>query len=105
MPSALKAYVDHIVRADKTFSYDPETGFGPMANAKCAYLAISYGAAGYVDGPMSGMDFLKPYLESVLNFVGIEQVSTVYIEGAAFDPAAAEATRAAVPNRIKELLG
>ncbi|MEM8570190.1 MAG: NAD(P)H-dependent oxidoreductase [Pseudomonadota bacterium] len=104
-PSVLKAYVDNLVRAGKTFSYDPTAGFSGLAQPKCAYLAIAYGASGYVGGAMASMDFLKPYLESVLTFIGIPKIETVYVEGTAFDPAAAEKSRAEADANIAKALG
>lgn len=105
VPSTLKAYIDHIIRAGYTFSYHPQEGFSGLVKTKHAYLALSYGAAGYIDGQMAQIDFLKPYLEAVLTFIGIPHIETVYIEGAAFAPEAAEQTKALVPERIHSILG
>ena len=103
-PSSLKAYVDHIVRAGHTFSYDPDTGFDGLVKTKRAYLALAYGAAGYVGGPMASLDFLAPYLESVLRFIGVPRIEMVYVEGTAFDPAAAQRSMAAAAARIGEVV-
>lgn len=79
MPSALKAWIDHIVRAGKTFSYATGKPEGLLHNKK-VYLAIaSHGV--YTDGPTKGWDFAEPYLRFILGFLGITDITTFRIEG------------------------
>jgi FMN-dependent NADH-azoreductase len=79
LPSALKAWIDHIVRAGKTFSYGSGQPEGLLQNKK-AYLAISSGGV-YSDGPMKPFDFAEPYLRFILGFIGISDISTYRVEG------------------------
>jgi len=79
IPSALKAWLDHLVRAGKTFSYQPGRPEGLVKNKK-VYLAIASGGV-YSDGPMKSYDFAEPYLRSVLGFIGITDVTTFRVEG------------------------
>ncbi len=79
MPSALKAWIDHIVRAGKTFSYQTGKPEGLLLNKK-VYLAIASNGV-YTEGPMKGRDFAVPYLEFILGFIGMKDITTFRIEG------------------------
>ena len=79
-PSALKAWIDQVVRIGHTFSYDGES-FGGLVPASHAYLALSYGSTGYeAGGPMRGMNFLEPYLKSLFEFLGVETVQAFNVQ-------------------------
>jgi len=79
IPSALKAWLDHLVRAGKTFSYQTGRPEG-LVTGKKVYLAIASGGV-YSDGPMKSYDFAEPYLRAVLGFIGITDVTTFRVEG------------------------
>lgn len=72
IPAALKAWVDLIARARKTFRYT-ETGPVGMLTGKKAYIALASG--GTEIG--SEIDFASGYLRQILSFVGIEDVTFV----------------------------
>jgi FMN-dependent NADH-azoreductase len=80
IPSALKAWVDHVVRAGKTFSYATGKPEGLLQNKK-VYLAIASSGV-YSDGPMKPFDFGEPYLRFILGFMGITDITTYRVEGA-----------------------
>ena len=77
--SALKAWIDHIVRAGLTFKYD-ENGPQGLIKGKKVYIAISSGAI-YTEGPMQSADFIAPYLKYMLGFIGLTDISFFRIEG------------------------
>ena len=79
IPSALKAWLDHLVRAGKTFSYQTGKPEGLVKDKK-VYLAIASGGV-YSDGPMKSYDFAEPYLRMILGFIGITDVTTFRVEG------------------------
>jgi len=79
IPSALKAWIDHVIRAGKTFSYQTGHPEGLLLNKK-VYLAIASGGV-FSHGPNKGADFAEPYLRFVLGFVGITDVTTFRVEG------------------------
>jgi len=86
VPSALKAWIDHIVRIGVTFSFDG-TSFEGLANAQSAYVLCSYGADGYGDnGPLRPANFLEPYLHFLLTFLGISNIHFVAFEGTTKTP-------------------
>lgn len=72
VPAALKAWVDMIARARKTFRY---TSNGPegLLKGKTAYVVIASGGVP-VDSPV---DFATPYLRHALKFVGITDVHVI----------------------------
>ena len=81
IPSALKAWIDHIARAGLTFHY---TEHGPegLVKGKKVYLAIATGGV-YSEGPMLAYDFLTPYLKAVLGFIGMTDITVFRAEGTA----------------------
>lgn len=86
IPSALKAWIDQIVRIGYTFSYDGKN-FGGLVKVKQAYVMCAYGAGGYTDGgPFSSFNFLEPYLKSLLGFLGIPEVQFFSVQATTADP-------------------
>ncbi len=85
VPSALKAWIDHVVRIGHSFAYE-EGSFRGLIEGKRAYMVLSYGAGGYgEDGPFQAYDFLKPYLTMIFNFIGISDVHAFAIEATTAD--------------------
>jgi FMN-dependent NADH-azoreductase len=81
IPSSLKAWVDHVVRAGKTFQYGASGPEG-LAKGKKAIIVLGRGGV-YSEGPYKVMDYQEPYLRAILGFIGITDVETIYIEGVA----------------------
>lgn len=95
IPAALKAWIDQIVRAGRTFAFDG-TQFTGLVTGKPVFVMCAYGVSGYAPGgPLASADFLKPYLRQLFNFLGCTEVHFYDIQGAVTDPATAEKTRAA----------
>lgn len=94
LPSVLKAWIDHIARAGKTFRY---TATGPegLLKGKKAYLILSRGGI-YSEGPMAAIEHQESYLRALLNFLGITDIEAIRIEGVALgaDQAAAALAQA-----------
>ena len=96
VPSALKAWIDHIARAGRTFRYTAEGPKG-LLGGKPVYLALSRGGV-YSEGPASAYDHQESYLRAVLGFLGLTDVTAVRAEGLAISPEAAATAR----QRAKE---
>lgn len=79
IPSALKAWIDHIVRAKKTFSYGSGAPEG-LVKGKKVYLAIASGGV-YSEGPLHAIGYAEPYLKTVLGFIGMNDVTVFRVEG------------------------
>ncbi len=79
IPSTLKSWIDHIMRAGHTFSYDSQGPKG-LVTGKKVYIAFASGNV-YSDGPYQSYDFAVPYLKTALGFIGITDVTVVRAEG------------------------
>lgn len=91
VPSALKAWIDQIVRIGHTFAYDGAS-FSGLARTDVAYVLCAYGAGGYTGGgPLASADFVTPYLGFLFQFLGISRVSFIGIEGTTGDADRVEA--------------
>ena len=71
LPSQLKAWIDRIVIAGKTFHY---TADGPegLASGKRVIIALARGGFYHEGAPAQGFEFLKRYLTAVFAFIGLE---------------------------------
>ncbi len=73
--STLKAYIDQIVRAGRTFN--PAT-FQGLVTGKKLFVLTARGNGGYGPGePMEAMNFQEPYLKTVFGYIGITDVTFV----------------------------
>lgn len=79
IPSTLKAWIDHVVRARVTFRYTA-TGMEGLLTGKQVYLAVSSGGV-YSEGPWAAKDFVVPYLQAVLAGIGLTDVTVARAEG------------------------
>lgn len=77
--SSLKAWIDHIARAGKTFSYSEKGPEGLVKNKK-VYIAMSSGGV-YSEGPYKANDFVSSYLTTVLGFLGMTDLTVFRVEG------------------------
>ena len=97
IPSQLKAWVDRISVAGRTFRYT-ERGPEGLAGGKQVIVAV---ARGGVYGAGSAVEFGEAYLKFILGFLGIRDVTFVRAEGLAFSAqhreSALSAARAAIP--------
>jgi FMN-dependent NADH-azoreductase len=79
--SALKAWIDHIVRSGVTFKIN-DGGAEGLIKGKKVYIAVSSGFI-YSEGPMKPLDFIEPYLRHILGFIGLTDITVVRAEGSA----------------------
>ncbi|NIC06603.1 FMN-dependent NADH-azoreductase [Billgrantia bachuensis] len=81
IPSQLKAWLDRILQAGKTFRYT-ENGAVGLAGGRKVIVASSRGGI-YSQGPGVDNDFQERYLRAVFGFIGIDDVSVIRAEGVA----------------------
>jgi FMN-dependent NADH-azoreductase len=101
IPSTLKAWFDHVLRARLTFRYT-ESGPEGLVTGKKA-IVVESRAGLYSEGPMVALDSQEPHLRTLLGFMGITDVTFVRAEKLAFGPEAAEASLADATGKLKEL--
>ena len=81
IPSTLKAWIDRLAVAGKTFRY---TADGPEGLAGGKQLIIASSRGGFHQA--SGADFQETYLRFLFGFLGITDIDVVRAEGLALSP-------------------
>jgi FMN-dependent NADH-azoreductase len=97
VPSTLKAWIDHVMRANVTFSYTATWPKGLLEGKKCVIVGARGGS--YAGTPM---DMQLPYLTQVLSFIGLRDVEVVLAEGMA-QTQKREASLVAADAKVAEL--
>src|SRR6202453_2432076 len=90
IPSQLKAWIDRVVVAGKTFRYGANGAEGLLKNKK-VFIASSRGNVYTPGSPAAALEHHESYLLGVLAFIGLTDVAIVRAEGLAFGPEAKEA--------------
>lgn len=103
MPSTLKAWFDHVLRAGVTFRYS-ESGPEGLLKNKRAFVVLSRGGF-YSEGPAQVMDSQEPHLRNLLGFMGISDVTFLRAEKLAFGPEAREQAVDTVRQQIAATIG
>ncbi len=96
IPTRLKAWFDTINVAGKTFRYT-DTGPIPLTQNKKALHIQANG------GIYEGQDFASQYVRNMLNFVGVNDVQQVFIEGADYQPERTEEIVEKAVVRVQEI--
>jgi FMN-dependent NADH-azoreductase len=104
IPSTLKAWIDHVARAGRTFRY---TATGPegLLKGKKVFVITARGGVYTGDSPAKGFDFQEPYLRGVLGFLGLTDVTFLHVEGFKVSPEAAEQSVARARQLIAAFAG
>jgi FMN-dependent NADH-azoreductase len=84
IPTQLRAWIDRVVQAGRTFRYT-EAGPVGLAGGKRVVIVSSHGGV-YTAPERQAMDFQESYLRLVLNFVGISDISVIRADGLALGP-------------------
>jgi FMN-dependent NADH-azoreductase len=82
IPSALKLWIDQVVRRGHTFTY-AETGPQGMLLGKKATILAASGGVYEAGTPAGALNFVDPYLKTILGFIGVKDVKVVTAGGAA----------------------
>ena len=80
VPAVLKAWIDHIVRLNKTFSFGPE-GLKGLAAGKKVTIIIASGSEYHAGSPMESYNTQGPYFRVILGFIGITDITIVHAGG------------------------
>lgn len=102
IPSQLKAWIDRIIVAGKTFHYTHNGPVG-LAGDKRVILALARGGHYSSGSPAAGMEHQESYLRAVLGFIGIMEITTVLAEGVALGADAREKAIASAREVIATL--
>ena len=85
IPSQLKAWIDRILVAGKTFKYDAQGPHG-LAGNKRVIVAISRGGFYSADTPTAVGEHLETYLRWVFGFIGITKPEFISADGIQVGP-------------------
>ena len=99
LPTQLKAWIDRIVIAGRTFHY---TANGPEGLAKGRRVIIALARGGFYNegSPAAALEHLETYLRGLFNFIGIEP-EFVAADGLAIGP---EQRESAISDALGETI-
>lgn len=102
IPTPLKAWIDRIAVAGKTFRYTATGPEGLLKNKK-AFIASSRGGVYSAGSPAAAFEHQESYLLGLLAFLGVTEVTVVRAEGLAFSADAKEAAVARALENIADI--
>ncbi|MGY3749823.1 FMN-dependent NADH-azoreductase [Vagococcus acidifermentans] len=79
IPTRLKAWIDTINVAGKTFRYTENGPKGLTENKKLLHIQSN-------GGVYNGNDYSSQYIKGIFNFIGVNDVTQLFIEGIDYDP-------------------
>jgi FMN-dependent NADH-azoreductase len=85
IPSQLKAWIDRIVVAGKTFKYGAQGAEG-LAGNKRIIVAISRGGFYGAGTPAAAGEYVETYLRWVFGFIGVKNLELISAEGVQVGP-------------------
>jgi FMN-dependent NADH-azoreductase len=87
IPSTLKAWVDHVTRSGRTFSYGPS---GPKGLVTGKRVILVQAKGGIYTGAASSFDFVTLYLKHMFAFLGMNDAQVINVEGTSLGEDAVE---------------
>lgn len=99
MPSTLKSWFDHVLRAGVTFRY---TAAGPegLLTGKRA-LIVATRAGHYSNGDSAASDHQLSHVRTLLNFIGVTEIEVILAESLAFGEDAVAASVGAAREKLQ----
>ncbi len=83
IPSVLKLWIDQIVRSGRTFSYGEPDGPKGLLLGKKATVLVATGGMYDAGSPYAALNFIDPYLRTILGWIGITEVKFITAGGTA----------------------
>lgn len=78
-PPLMKAYIDAVCVAGKTFKYTEQGPAGLLTNKSAVHIQARGGI--YSEGPMADLEFGHRYLAAIMQFFGVPSFEGVIVEG------------------------
>ncbi|AGK55534.1 FMN-dependent NADH-azoreductase [Bacillus sp. 1NLA3E] len=100
-PPVMKAYLDSIAVAGKTFNYTEQGPVGLLTNKKAIHIQARGGY--YSEGPAAAMEMGHRYLSVMMNFFGVPSLEGLFVEGHNANPEKAEEIKKNAIARAKEM--
>jgi FMN-dependent NADH-azoreductase len=102
IPSQLKAWIDRLAVAGRTFQYT-ENGVEGLAGGKRVIIASSRGGLYGTESALAALDHQETYLRGIFNFFGITDIAVIRAEGLALGEAQRDQAIAAARAEIQKL--
>jgi FMN-dependent NADH-azoreductase len=103
IPSQLKAWIDRVVVAGKTFRYGANGAEGLVPTGKKVFIASSRGSIYTAGSPAALLEHHESYLTGVLSFIGLTDITVVRAEGLGFGPEARDAAMLKAREHIQAI--
>jgi FMN-dependent NADH-azoreductase len=87
VPSTLKAYIDQIVRVNRTFAVN-EQGYQGLVQGKKMLIITASGGSYRQGTPAAGYDFQEPFLRAIFGLVGVTDITFIHADNLSSDDAA-----------------
>jgi FMN-dependent NADH-azoreductase len=108
LPAALKAWVDQVVRVDKTFTFDLKRGdfpLEPILSGKSLVLLSSCGEFGFEPGGIRAhMNHFDTHLRAIKHYLGVNKMFHIAIEYQEFGDERHAVSIAAAKKQVIELV-
>jgi FMN-dependent NADH-azoreductase len=99
VPSVLKAWIDHVVRARRTFNV---TSAGKVGTLRDRPVFVAIASGGKFSGERARQpDFLTPYLRAILSIIGLHDLTFFSIQGTGSNPGAVAETRIKTDEAVR----
>ncbi|MEK3854483.1 FMN-dependent NADH-azoreductase [Cytobacillus sp. FSL H8-0458] len=99
-PPVMKAYLDSVAVAGKTFKYTAEGPIGLLTDKKAIHIQARGGI--YSEGPAAEMEMGHRYLTVLMQFFGVPSFEGLFVEGHNAMPDKAEEIKADAIARAKD---
>jgi FMN-dependent NADH-azoreductase len=100
--TGLRAWFDYVLRAGETFSYSESGPKGLLADKRVIVIASRGGF--YSEGQAKAFDFQEPYLNHLLGFMGLTDVTFIHAERMGFGPDARGAALRSAKQKIEAVV-
>lgn len=100
-PPVMKAYIDAVAVAGKTFKYTEQGPVSLLTDKKALHIQARGGF--YSEGPAAEMEMGHRYLNAVMQFFGVPSFEGLFVEGHAAMPDKAQEIKENAIARAKDL--
>jgi FMN-dependent NADH-azoreductase len=103
VPAGLKAWIDHVARARRTFDVTPAGKVGLLSDRP---VLVAIASGGRFSGERARQpDFLTPYLQAILGMIGLHDLAFFSVQGTASGPQAVSDARARAEEALEAHFG
>lgn len=103
LPSNFKAYIDQIVRVDRTFTLK-QGQFKGLAGGKKVLFITARGSDYSADSPYAGWDAQEPALRFAFQFMGVTDIQFIHASGLDLGNTSQQQGLDAARSQIRELI-